>query len=134
MRFKNLLLASLAVLAFISCSKKSDDKIEKTVSIEGTWVGKYSVLSEPYNDYYSFRIKAGGILELLDATNKVTGSGTWAIENGNLFSGTYTLPAPDSKKISVLATFKKDTGDLDGTWGPDDNDYTGGYWYMKKVK
>jgi hypothetical protein len=132
MRSRNLILASFAMLVLFSCSKKSDDKAPKAVTIEGIWVGKYSVLSEPYNAFYSFKIKANGVLELLNAAEEVTGTGTWELENGNLFIGTYTWLPPGSKTFSVLATFKKDTGELDGTWGPDDNDYTGGYWYMEK--
>ena len=91
------------------------------------------MLSEPYNNFYSFKIKAGGVLEILDAAQQKTGSGIWKTEE-NLFMATYTNTVPDTKTFSVLATFNKQTGKLDGTWGPGDNDYTGGYWFMNKSK
>ena len=132
MQVKNFLVAALASsFVLLSCSKKSEDKPASTIPIEGSWIGKFSVLSEPFNNFYSFKIKPGGVLEVQDAAQQKTGSGSWKLE-GNLFMATYTNTVPDTKTFSVLATFNKHTGKLDGTWGPDDNDYTGGYWFMNR--
>jgi len=127
-----LLLGLISSFVFMSCHKNSDDKTLTKTTIEGTWAGKYAVLSEPYNTFYSFKIKAGGILEVLDIAQQKTGNGTWKLE-GVLFMATYTNTVPDTRTYSVLATFNSQTGKLDGTWGPDDNDYTGGYWYMNRT-
>ncbi|MEI9945302.1 MAG: hypothetical protein WDN26_13940 [Chitinophagaceae bacterium] len=136
MQVKKILVAGLlAVITFISCSKKSDDKLTPPeVSIDGEWAGKSSVLSGPYNSYYSFKIKPGGTMELLDANKQKTGEGTWEIEQGNIFSATYSFLPPASGTFSVIATFDKIKGELDGTWGSGQQIYGGGYWYMSKTK
>jgi hypothetical protein len=132
MYLKQFLLAGfLSVIALASCKKSND--APAAIPIEGNWTGKYSVLSEPYNSYYSFSIKAGGVLELLDAQQKKTGEGTWRLDDA-IFTGTYTLLAPASGTFSVIANFHKTTGELDGTWGIGAKEYGGGYWFMDKTK
>jgi hypothetical protein len=126
-----LLAGLLSVIAFASCKKNND--APSAIPIEGSWAGKYSILSEPYNSYYSFSIKAGGVLELQDAQLKKTGEGTWQLNDG-IFTGTYTLLAPASGTFSVIANFHKTTGKLDGTWGTGTKEYGGGYWFMDKTK
>lgn len=135
MQLKKILIAGLAiVISFASCSKKNDDLVKPEVSIEGTWVGKHSYLSQPFDNDYSFRIKAGGILERLDINGVKIGEGTWAFYNNNTaITGTYSFIPPGSGTFSVIANFDKVTGELDGTWGYGANDYDGGYWYMNKT-
>ncbi len=132
MQLKKLFIAGLlAVITFVSCSKKNED-IKPEVTIEGKWTGKSSVLSEPFNSFYSFNIKAAGVLERLDVNGVKIGEGTWAFYNANTaITGTYTLTG--GATFSVIANFDKVTGKLDGTWGNGTNDYNGGYWYMNKV-
>jgi hypothetical protein len=134
MQLKQFFIAGLlSVIAFVSCSKKDND-IKTGFPIEGNWVGKYSVLSGPYNSYYSFKIKAGGVLERQDSTGQKTGEGTWALTNANtIITGTYTLLAPSSETFSFVANFHSDTGDLDGTWGYGLKEYGGGYWFMTRT-
>jgi len=133
MQVKHLLVSGLlSLIVFSSCSKK-DKIIDDSAAIAGTWVGKYSVLSEPYNNYYSFKIKAGGILELLDAAGQKTGEGTWEFSNANtVIFGTYTLLAPATSTFSIIANYDKAKAELDGTWGVGAKEYGGGYWYMEK--
>ncbi|MBC7886352.1 MAG: hypothetical protein H7Z13_00575 [Ferruginibacter sp.] len=133
MQLKNLFIAGLlSVIAFASCSKKNDDI--PLVSIEGDWVGKYSVLSGPYNNYYSFKIKAGGVLELQDAAGQKTGEGSWQFSNANtVIFGTYSHLPPANGKFSFIANFNSTTGKIDGTWGNDLKEYGGGYWFMNKT-
>ncbi len=132
MQLRNLLIAGLlSVMVFASCSKKNDD-IKANVPIEGTWVGKSSILSEPYNNFYSFKIKTGGILERLDNNGVKIGEGTWAFYNDGIgITGTYTITGGDT--FSIIASFDKVNGKLDGTWGNGTQEYGGGYWYMNKV-
>ena len=132
MRVKQFLTGSfLSLILLVSCSKKSDD-VSKVISIEGVWTGKYSVLSGPYDAYYSFKIKAGGTMELLDAAHQKKGEGVWELENGTIFSATFTDLSSGNTVYSVIANFKKDSGTLDGTWGNGEKEYGGGYWYMDK--
>ena len=123
-------LCFISIITFASCSKKKED-VKPEFPIEGKWVGKYSVLSGPYNNYYSFNIKAGGVIELLNDLGEKTGEGTWDLDGATFFA-TYTYGGPDGV-FSVLATFKKDTGELEGTWGAGVKGYGGGYWYMDRV-
>lgn len=134
MQLKHFFIAGLlSVISFASCSKKNNDIIKADVPIEGTWAGKHSYLSEPLNNHYSFKIKAGGVLERLDANGQKIGEGTWAFYNANTaITGTYTLTG--GATFSVVANFDKVTGKLDGTWGNGTNDYNGGYWFMNKVQ
>ena len=126
-------MGMLIMLVFASCKKES--AAPSGVSIEGDWVGKSSVLSGPFENHYSFTIKAGGVLERVNAAGQKIGQGTWAFYSDNTaITGTYTLLPPDTATFSVIANFNKSTGKLDGTWGRGANDYNGGYWYMNKVK
>jgi len=123
----------LSTIAFLSCGKENDDP-KTVIPIEGKWVGKYSILSEPYNDHYSFRFNETGILERLDISGEKAGEGTWEFSNNNtVVSGTYTMSPPATGTFSFVANFDTELGELDGTWGYDENEYNGGYWYMSKV-
>ncbi|MBC7935887.1 MAG: hypothetical protein H7Y86_11105 [Rhizobacter sp.] len=134
MQIKQLFFgAILSFFFFTSCSKEEAAPIEAAVAIVGKWVGKSSVLSEPYNNHFSFRIHAGGILERIDANGQKTGEGTWAFySNDEAITGSYTLTGGEA--FSIIANFDKYTGELDGTWGTGTQQYGGGYWYMKKVE
>lgn len=133
MQVKQLfIIGLLSVVSLASCSKK-EKTLDSSVPIEGTWIGKYSFLSEPYNNYYSFKITAGGVLELQDAGGQKIGEGNWEFSNANtVIFGTYTLLPPGSSTFSFIANFDKVKGELDGTWGHGEKEYGGGYWYMKK--
>ncbi|MBC7885378.1 MAG: hypothetical protein H7X99_07875 [Saprospiraceae bacterium] len=134
MKIKSFLVAGLmSAIVLASCSKEKDT-IDPNIAIEGVWIGKYSILSEPYSNFYSFRFKAGGVLELIDITQTKKGEGTWAFTNDNeVISGTYTLIPPDSGTFSFVANFDKNTLEIDGTWGVGSQEYGGGYWYMNKL-
>jgi hypothetical protein len=128
---KIMLLSCVFLFAMTSCSKNKDTK-NPEVPLEGLWVGKYSFLSEPYNNFYSFRFSAGGTLELLDSNKQKAGEGTWTF-NGVPLTGTYTLLPPNTGTFSFIATFDKQAGKLSGTWGTGQQEYGGGYWFMTRV-
>jgi hypothetical protein len=133
MQIKQLFFSTvLALLVFTSCKK--DEPAPAAISIEGSWVGKSSVLSGPFENHFSFKIKPNGVLERLDANGQKIGEGIWEFySNNTAITGTYSLAAPPNEKFSVIANFDKVTGKLDGTWGKGDNDYNGGYWFMNKI-
>ncbi len=123
--------AILSLFLFASCKK--DNVAKPAISIEGNWVGKSSVLSGPYANHFSFKIKAGGVLERINESGQKTGEGTWAFyANNTAITGTYTLLPPATGTFSVIANFDKAIGKLDGTWVTGTNDYNGGYWFMNK--
>lgn len=132
MQLKQLLTTGcLVLISFASCNKK-DNTIIPEVTLAGDWAGKYSILSEPYNSYYGFRIQPDGVLELRDSAQQKTGAGNWELD-GVIFTGNYTLLPPATGVFSVIATFNKNTGYLNGTWGINSQEYGGGYWYMYKT-
>jgi hypothetical protein len=132
MQLKKIMLFSCVLLfTMASCSKNKDSKNTEG-TVEGTWVGKYSFLSEPYNQFYSFKISTGGVLEVLDNNQQKIGEGTWAF-NGVPLTGTYTLLPPNTGTFSFIATFDKQAGKLSGTWGTGAQEYGGGYWFMNRV-
>ena len=135
MKIKHVFFAAiLSVITFASCKKNDDIKKPAEVPIEGNWVGKSSVLSGPFENHFSFKIKPGGVLERIDANGQKIGAGTWEFYNNNTaITGTYTLSAPATGTFSVIENFDKITGKLDGTWGNGTNDYNGGYWFMDKT-
>ena len=125
--------AVLALLVFASCKK--DKPAPAAISIEGNWVGKSSILSGPFENHFSFKIKPNGVLERLDANGQKIGEGTWEFySNNTAITATYSLSAPPKETFSVIANFDKTTGKLDGTWGKGANDYDGGYWFMNKTE
>jgi hypothetical protein len=129
---KFFIAAFLFTIALASCKKSAEDVQPTVVSIEGKWVGKSSVLSEPFINFYSFNIKAGGVLERLDANGAKIGEGTWAFySNNTAITGTYTITG--GATFSIIANFDNVAGKLDGTWGNGTNDYNGGYWFLNKT-
>jgi hypothetical protein len=128
---KIMLLSCVFLLTMASCSKDKDTKSNE-VPLEGLWVGKYSFLSEPYNQFYSFKFNAAGALEVWDNAQQKIGEGTWAF-NGVPLTGTYTLLPPNTGTFSFIATFDNQAGKLTGTWGTGQQEYGGGYWFMNRV-
>jgi hypothetical protein len=128
---KFVLISFLLILGLASCHKNKDNE-NTGVPLEGVWAGKYSFLSDPYNNYYSFKIAAGGTFDVLDSTQQKIGEGTWMF-NGVPLTGTYTLLPPNTGTFSFIATFDKQAGKLSGTWGTGQQEYGGGYWFMNRV-
>ena len=98
---KKIFLASLALTAFslaiilfqISSCKKAEAQTPATYSIEGLWIGTYTVDGQPGlgQQYYSFIIKPDGtIIADGKATNQQNlAIGTWSL-SGNNFSCSFT--------------------------------------------
>jgi len=130
---KFLRIASIALILFVTasaCSKKSSTT-PSSKSIEGAWVGKYGFDSEVPHVFYSFNIKANGILEELSETGTVKATGTWEIDN-NIFTGKYTNVAPSTSKYSVIGAFNSSTGKILGNWGYSSSTTNGGTWEMTR--
>ncbi|MBC7902969.1 MAG: hypothetical protein H7Y27_06085 [Gemmatimonadaceae bacterium] len=133
MSFKAIITGLVLLISFASCSKSKEQKPGPAATIEGVWTGKFSVLSDPYNGQFSFRFKAGGILERLDANGTKIGDGTWEFYNDNKsITGKYSVIGGSS--FAIIANFDKANSKLTGTWGTGTSDYNGGYWYMNKVQ
>ena len=117
----------MVALAATACSK-SNSSNKPFESIEGVWKG--TVVTEYDNEVYfwSFNIKSGGVLEVLNKTGGVLATGTWSIEN-NIFLASYT---EEGDKFSIIGSHNKSLGKLLGNWGYDNSTTDGGTWQMTK--
>ena len=134
--FRTILAFMLASFIFVSCSKNHDDTHitpVPAVGIEGKWSGfKGNDKEVPDNDII-FNIKAGGVIEELNAAGLVKGTGTWTLV-GDVFTAHYQFKAPLLTVYTYKATYDKVNGKLiDGIWGFDDSDWDGGMWYSNKL-
>ena len=122
------MVAFAAILGFSSCSK-DNESTQSVTSIEGRWIGTYVNQASGNTFYYSFNIKAGGIIEEINSSNQKIGEGSWKLEN-DILSATYTWPS--GSKYSILAGFYKKEGKLLGDWGYGNSATNGGTWQMTK--
>jgi hypothetical protein len=119
----------IASATMVAC-KKDNDKPSNS-AIEGKWVGKYGFDSETPSVFYSFQIKAGGILEEYGESGMKIAQGTWKLEN-NVFTGTTFSLLGSNNQYSVIAAYNAAKGELLGDWGYDESVTDGGTWTMKK--
>ena len=123
----------MATTALISCKK--DNKIEPqqpapvVKTIEGSWVGKYGNGNNEPDKFFAFNIKTGGVLEVKNENNVVTGTGTWKLEEG-VFTGSYTYDGL-AIQYNVAAKYDEEAGNLSGSWGIGE-DTGSGEFYMNK--
>jgi len=125
---KIILIAAVILTGIVSCSKDKNDAGKQT-TIEGVWIGSYVNDASGNSFYYSFNIKAGGVIEELNSSGQKIGQGTWEIEN-DILSAHYQWPG--GSKYSVLGAFYKDQGKLLGDWGYGNSATNGGTWQMTK--
>lgn len=129
MKFLKTACVALGVLLLFACSKSTDKPASAT--IEGVWVGKYGTGDNKPSAFYSFNIKANGVIEELDVNGTVKGQGTWELEN-NILMATYQYLPPANNKFSVLGAFNAAQGKILGNWGYGESVTDGGTWEMTK--
>ncbi|HEX2630386.1 MAG TPA: hypothetical protein VHM26_15305 [Chitinophagaceae bacterium] len=132
----------LSCFLFASCSKDKDAQPSQppppedpgeVLTIQGRWNGKYGKGHVNPTSNWSFNIKPGGALELLDANKDVVATGAWQL-NGNEFTGNYTFIQPPTNTISLKATLNADFNYLSaGTWGYQGSNSNGGKWWLSKA-
>src|SRR4030095_16255711 len=127
--FKLFLFLLVSTTVFFACSK--EDEGTPTDTVEGLWIVTYGFGNDSPDIFFSFNIKPGGVIEELNKSKGVKGSGTWQLV-GDQFTASYQWGAPYFTAYSVSATFNKAHGKLSGYWGWDDNDSDGGKWEMEK--
>lgn len=125
---KGVVSVLLVSFFFAACTKEKQTL--QPVKIEGTWEGKYSYSADPKEYLYAFHIKPGGILERIDISGNVTGTGVWEMSN-KMFSGIYTA---NGSIFSLLAAFDDRQGKLLGNWGYGNSVSNGGTWEMIKKR
>jgi hypothetical protein len=136
--FKIVVMALLFSTAFTACKKEKDEIIAPQAkelittdnpAILGIWEGMYTTPTKTSPVYLGFKVKPGGVLELLDMSHQVTGSGKWTLE-GAIFKADYTIDALQ-KSYSVIGTL--DAIHIDGVW-KDQPYQNSGYWSVNKVQ
>jgi hypothetical protein len=130
MKFLRIAFVAVMMVAAVACSKSSD-KPSVSTNIEGVWVGKYGTGNNNPSSFFSFNIKAGGVIEEIDVNGQVKGTGTWKVEN-KILSASYTWLTPGATKFSVLGAFDAAKGQILGNWGYGSSVTDGGLWEMTK--
>lgn len=131
MKFMKGACMALVVLLTFACSK-STDKPAAATTIEGVWTGKYGTGNNKPSSFYSFNIKAGGVIEELDANGAVKGKGTWKLDNNKILMVSYNYLPPANTKFSVIGAFNGEDGRILGNWGYGESVTDGGSWEMTK--
>lgn len=134
MKFLKIAAVVLFSTAIFASCKKDNDNVQSpgpSSGIEGKWMGNYGHDGEMPSIVYRFNIKNGGIIEELNASDLVKGSGTWSL-NGNTFYAHYQWKAPLLTIFTVTGTYNSSSKKLSGTWGYDDDATNGGMWEMTK--
>jgi len=119
-----MLLVSLAG-SFVACKK---DNVNPPFVIEGKWDGKLGTAPNTPNSFFGIQIKPGGVLERLNSSGTVTGTGTWQLA-GNQFSGTYTFTS--GTVVEITGTVDKGSNKVSGNWENSGNEF--GTWYASKT-
>lgn len=125
-----ILVSAIALTGLISCSKDKDKPSKQSETIEGRWEGTYVNQASGNSFYYSLNIKAGGVIEELNASGQKLGQGTWEMEN-NILTAHYKWTS--GSEYSIIAAFYKETGKLLGDWGYGNSATNGGTWQMQKA-
>lgn len=146
MNFLKCTMTALALSAtFVACQKEKADEIgpvlpagnEKPApgfneSIQGLWIGHSVLYTKSIPVYFSFKIKADGKLDVLNAAQQAIGAGVWTF-NGETFRASYSIEVSGGSSYSVVAAYFDSPGKLSGTWGFNSADSGGGFWEMDKV-
>ena len=133
------ILTGILLLGLLSCSKDKDPAPVTPSSIEGLWIGTYTVDQTPSagQQYFSYAIKPDGTM-ISDSKNIGVQNlciGTWTLTGTN-FSSSYHVIYGDGQNLDITqtstATFDK-TGKLSGTWANDDAGHYTGTFTMTRV-
>jgi len=122
MKFRTLAILFLSASTILLSSAKEFRPAVTTFSMQGLWIGTYSVNGQPElgERYFSFDIKADGTIIMEGMAENVTSmaTGTWTM-NGKDFSASYIvtrgLKSHIGMKQKVWATFDN-SGKLTGLW------------------
>lgn len=122
-------MAFLVPVIFFSCKKNDDDAV---LPVEGKWSGSYGNDNDPPSISYMLTIKHGGVIEEVNATGQVKGSGSWNLD-GNTFTAHYQWKAPLNTVFTITAIYNPVANKLTGEWGFDNSSADGGKWEANKT-
>jgi hypothetical protein len=141
---KSTAIALLFSATFIACKKENDEIISSPVTtagfaipandnvIIGTWVGEYSTNPKLPPAFLSFKLRNGNVLDLLDQSRQVIGTGRWTLD-GSAFKATYVVSATQLS-YSVRGRLSTSPEVLNGDWYSNQPYEQNGIWHMYKVK
>lgn len=139
-----LIAAGLTLISLMliqpGCQKDSDDRNRSSSSIEGLWVGLYTVDGQLGQRYYSFVIKPDGTIinDTKVENQQQLNIGSWTL-TGDSFECTttcvYGLPERVGVTETHTATFDKANGALiNGAWKTVPPTNGSGTFTLTKVK
>jgi hypothetical protein len=131
---RTTIIALVASTAFIACKKDHNSSVPPSSSgnsIVGKWVGSYVNDASGNSFYYSFNIKANGVIEEVTSSGEKIGEGTYTYEN-NILTAHYNWLPPHTSSYSIIASYYSNSGKLLGNWGYGDSATDGGTWEMTK--
>jgi opacity protein-like surface antigen len=109
--FRIIAVALLMTIGVISCKKDNDDA--PAFVMEGQWTGKLGTGSGTPASQFALNLKTGGVLERLNSSGSVTGTGSWSL-TGNNFTASYTFSS--GTVVNLTGNLEKASNKLDGSW------------------
>lgn len=131
MSHQTITLVFITIMTVLSLCKKYQPNYASSLALQGTYAGKYGYENEHPSVFYSFILKANGILEEINPAGQVIGKGSWSV-NGNKVYGIYYYEIPFNAFYSVVADMNLHNKQFSGTWGYGKNESNGGTWIMAK--
>lgn len=143
---KFIVLVILFYLLLASCKKNNDvtvNTIQQTARpassqqliaesfIKGVWEGTYIPSTKSESLFLSFDIKPAGVLNVLNDSTQIIGTGTWAL-NDTIFNAYYIIFSTQHVQ-SVSGELHVNTNNLGGNWQYNNTYEDGGTWNMNKI-
>ena len=118
-----LTIFALSTMLFqLSSCKKAEAQTNAVVTIEGLWIGTYTVDGQPSlgSQYFSFIVKPDGTIinDTKGANKQHLSVGTWNLD-GTSFTSSFTCVFGTTANVGVSETSTAsfdNTGKLTGTW------------------
>ncbi len=129
MKFTGIIALFITVLAGFSSCKK--DETQKPGNLQGVWKGNFTVDPSPDKGFFSLNFKANGVLEELNSSGVVKGSGEWEMDNNNIITGTYTM-LDTGNEYSIVGAYYPQQNKILGNWGWDDSATNGGTYELSR--
>lgn len=121
LKFLTILL--LSATTFFACKK---EEAPKPFVFEGIWQGKIGTGTATPASQLKFNLKAGGVIERINSSGNVSGTGNWALVEKD-FATSYALNS--GTQIFMSGTFDAEAKKLSGTWS---NGTDTGTWFATK--
>lgn len=125
--FRYLTIAIFFCTVLVACKK--DNEVTQSYKFEAGWSGKLGENKSTPDGLFVFVIKPGNIIERINSSGQISGSGPWAI-SGNTFTASYT--AGNGIRVDLKADLSVSENKISGTW-VNTADRKGTFYAVKKI-